>query len=103
MTYQASVYTPEVMNKLRRLKSNGVPNDIIAEVINSTPGSVAQTCHRLRIRRHDGYIGANVGDHVATIWRDEAERRGVHLSRLVEEVLEAVARGYLFAAVLDKD
>ena len=93
-------FTADKIAIIRELKRYGVPNRIVATVVNVDVDSLRARCSQLGIRR-GGYLGARVGARTQLMFYGEAQRRGLRAANLVESVLKTVARDDLFDAVLD--
>lgn len=108
------VFTPAIIDQVRRLASEGRSSLEIAAVIGSTPASVRVKCSELQIK-----LKRRVDDETAEVRR---ERLTVYLHKegyvafnrtaarlkespvaLAERLLAAIVDGNLYAAVLDSD
>ncbi len=101
-SFVATVFTPEVLERVGKMRAEGRTSRQIADAVGSTAGSVRQTLRRKRMKLpQDHKVEFRIGTATKEILCAEAERRGMKVRSLVRKILLTVAKDSLFAAILD--
>ncbi len=93
------VFTPEVMETIKKMRANGISARVIAATIGTTRESLQATlCQK-------GFTAPLVtrllNDEVKRIYLAEAKRRRMRPGQLTKLLLTTIAKDNLFTAVLD--
>lgn len=108
MSREASIFTIEVMTRVRAMLASGMTAKQIADSIGCDVDSLRSACHKrnISLRRHraqpTGLIRLDLPSSITDELRLEARRRGVTYDELAAEIIDAVVGDSLYAAVLDK-
>ncbi len=98
------IFTPQNVEKMRRLAAAGSTANEIADAIGASPVTVRRVAARegiLLTGTGNRFLSVEVEKDVALAYQTVARDLGIGPSALANEVLTIVARDGLFAAVLD--
>jgi predicted transcriptional regulator len=100
-------FTPDNLQRLRQLATEGKSSIEIAKLMGSTPASVKNVCcrHQIKIPRRRRSISDAVSKHLpaslSTEFHREAEHLQISASMLASRLLEAIVISNIYEAVLD--
>lgn len=98
--FHRTVFTPDVVKRIVKMKHNGASAQVIARKLNIPLASLERRCSQLGIKR-GGRLGTKVGRHTEAAFNAEAHQRGIKPHTLLRRLVTAIVKDKMYTAVLD--